>query len=175
VRLRIAVFCVPAIVALVSGSPPPAQAQTALYGTFTAGNLSIGGLDWIYGGQIGLYHDFDLVPMVHVGLDGRAQILDRGQTKLISGLIGPRVAIKPWLIPIRPYAEVLIGAGHTEFPAISANFSETSFEYQVAGGLDLTFFPHLDWRMGEFTYGGFSGLSDNLHPKTASTGLVIRF
>jgi hypothetical protein len=175
VRPCISVICLLATLGLLYKSHPAAQAQTALYGTFTAGDLSIGGVDWIYGGQIGLYHDFDLIPMVHVGLDGRAQILDRGQTQLISGLVGPRIAIKPWLIPIRPYVEALVGAGHTEFPTLSANVSQTNFEYQFVGGLDLTFFPHLDWRMGEFTYGGFTGLSENLHPKTASTGLVVRF
>jgi hypothetical protein len=155
------------------------EAQTAIYATFTAGKLNVAGTDWIYGGQAGIYHDFQPIPMLHLGLDGRAQILDKGQTKLISGMAGPRVAIKPWAIPIRPYVEALFGVGHVEFNPANVSSpdatSETDFEYQFVGGLDLTLFPHIDWRMGEFSYGGVSGLSQCLHPKTASTGLVVRF
>src|ERR1700743_2117507 len=133
-------------------------AQTAVYATFTAGNLGVGGTDWIYGGQAGIYHDFQPIPMIHVGVDGRAQILDRGRTKLISGLAGPRIALKPWAIPVRPYVEALFGAGHLEFDVFDGNLrqtaSETDFEYQILGGLDLTVLPHIDWRVGEFSYGG---------------------
>jgi hypothetical protein len=155
------------------------EAQTAIYATFTAGQLSGTGTDWIYGGQAGIYHDFNPIPMLHVGVDGRAQILDKGRTKLFSGMAGPRVAVKPWLIPIRPYAEALFGVGHVEFnpfnESTAPTTSETNFEYQFVGGLDLTLLPHIDWRLGEFSYGGVSGLSQSPHPKTASTGLVVRF
>jgi len=150
-------------------------AQTAIYGTFTAGNLSVGDKDWIYGGQVGLYHDFRPIPVVHIGFDARAQMLDQGDTKLISGLVGPRVAIKPWGIPIRPYVEGLFGVGHIEYTAQQEETSATEFEYLFLGGLDLTILPHFDWRVAEFSYGGVSGLSDSIHPKTASTGVVIRF
>ena len=157
----------------------PMKAQTAIYVTFTAGQLTGTGTDWIYGGQAGIYHDFDPIPMLHIGVDGRAQILDKGRTKLFSGMVGRRIAVKPWLIPIRPYAEALFGVGHVEFNPLNERTtqttSETNFEYQFVGGLDLTLLPHIDWRVGEFSYGGVSGLSQSLHPKTASTGLVVRF
>ena len=52
--------------------------------------------------------------------------------------------------------------------------SNTQFEYQFLAGFDLTVLPRLDWRVVEFSYGGLSAFNGDLHPRTLSTGLVLR-
>jgi hypothetical protein len=121
-----------------------------------------------------VYYDRWHVPFLSAGLDARGSFLGTGSTVLNSGLLGPRVVVRPHVIPIRPYAEVLIGVGHTQFGQGFAEQSSTDFEYQFLGGLDLTVLPRLDWRVVEFSYGGLSGLEGSLHPKTFSMGLVLR-
>jgi hypothetical protein len=49
------------------------------------------------------------------------------------------------------------------------------FEYQVLGGLDFTVLPRIDWRVAEYSYGGLSSVNnDNFHPRSLSTGIVLR-
>jgi hypothetical protein len=50
-----------------------------------------------------------------------------------------------------------------------------SIEYQLLGGLDITVLPRIDWRIVEYSYGGFSvPNSADYHPRTFTTGLVLR-
>jgi hypothetical protein len=54
------------------------------------------------------------------------------------------------------------------------------FQYLVAGGLDYTLVPHVDFRVVEVGYGRMSGVSSGGSAPTAtlvsvSTGLVVRF
>jgi hypothetical protein len=149
-----------------------AQAQTGLYAEFGASKVDAPSDNWIYGHTFGLYHDFFSVPLVHLGADLRGSVLGVSQTtSLYSGTIGPRVSLHPHFL-IMPYGEALFGVGHYDFGA--GQGSDTQFEYQLLAGADLTIFPHLDWRILEFSYGGLSAFNGDLHPKTFSTGLVIR-
>jgi hypothetical protein len=149
-----------------------APAQTGLYAEFGASKVDAPSNNWIYGPTFGLYHDFFSVPLIHFGADLRGSVLGVSQTtNLYSGTIGPRVSLHPHFL-IMPYAEALFGAGHYDFgPGQGSN---TEFEYQLLGGADLTILPRLDWRVVEFSYGGLSVFSGDLHPKTFSTGLVLR-
>lgn len=151
-----------------------ATAQVGIYGEFSSAKLDEG---WIHGPTFGAYFESHLVPVVSLGLDARGSFLgsgDNGSPKLNSGLAGPRVGLKLHIIPIQPYVEALIGAGHIEAGAGPARTSETKFEYQFLGGLDLTILPRIDWRVVEFSYGGLSSLGGSFNPKTISTGLVLR-
>lgn len=143
-----------------------AQAQTAIYGTFSGTKLNTDGGDWLYGGTIGVYKDHGRT--FHYGLDGRGVFTGKDDTHLYSGLVGPRLAVSVY--PVKPYVEALIGVGHAEF----SHNSDTKFEYQMLGGVDYTLAPHVDWRVIEFSYGGFSDLNPSFNPKTISTGLVLR-
>ena len=87
-------------------------------------------------------------------------------------MIGPRVSVHPRVLPFMPYLEGLGGIGYYDFGA--GQGSNTKFEYQLLAGIDYTVIPRLDWRIVEFSYGGLSALNGNLHPKTISTGLVLR-
>jgi hypothetical protein len=84
------------------------------------------------------------------------------------------VEVHPHLIPVKPYAEVLIGAGQVEYGQGTAHTDSTKFAYQLLGGVDMTILPRIDWRVAEFSFGGFSALGDSFHPKTLSTGVVFR-
>jgi len=150
-----------------------AQAQTGLYVEYGASKVDAPSNDWIYGPTFGVYHDFYSVPFVHLGADLRGSVLGISQTTtLYSGLIGPRVSLHPKVLPFMPYLEGLGGVGHYDFGVREE--SNTKFEYQFLAGVDFTVFPRLDWRVIEFSYGGLSVFNGDLHPKTLSTGLVLR-
>jgi hypothetical protein len=150
-----------------------AYPQTGIYVEFGASKVDAPSNDWVYGPTFGVYHDFYSVPVVHLGADLRGSVLGISQTTtLTSGLIGPRVSVHPHVLPFMPYLEGLAGIGHYDFGA--GQGSSTQFEYQFLAGIDYTLVPRLDWRVVEFSYGGLSVFNGNLHPKTISTGLVLR-
>jgi hypothetical protein len=150
-----------------------AHAQTGIYVEFGGSKVDAPSNDWIYGPTFGVYHDCYSVPLVHVGADLRGSVLGVSQTTtLTSGEIGPRVSIHPQVLPFMPYLEALGGIGYYDFGA--GQGSSTQFEYQFLAGIDHTVLPRLDWRVVEFSYGGLSVFNGTLHPKTLSTGLVLR-
>jgi hypothetical protein len=150
-----------------------ADAQTGIYVEFGASKIDAPSNDWIYGPTFGVYHDFYAVPLLHLGADLRGSVLGISQTTtLTSGMLGPRVSVHPHVLPIMPYLEGLGGIGYYDFG--EGQGSNTQFEYQLLAGIDFTLIPHLDWRVVEYSYGGLSTLDGTLHPKTISSGLVLR-
>jgi len=84
-------------------------------------------------------------------------------------LFGPRASFS--VGKIRPFAEVLIGAGH-----VHANFgaSDTSFATAVGGGLDYKFLKLLAWRLqGDYVHTDLFNVAQN--NVRISTGIVVRF
>lgn len=157
-----------------------ALAQTGVYAEFTGGKISAANTPWMYGPTIGLYHDNGFGPIA-LGLDVRGSFLRRGDTNgagssqslnTLEG--GVRLAVTPHVLPIKPYVEALGGYGGLTTGQGTARTSASHFTYQFLGGVDLTFFPRLDWRVVEFSYGRLTGLGDSYAPKTLSTGLVLR-
>lgn len=157
-----------------------ALAQTGVYAEFTGGKISAANTPWMYGPTIGLYHDNGFGPIA-LGLDVRGSFLRRGDTNgagssqslnTLEG--GVRLAATPHVLPIKPYVEALGGYGGLTTGQGTARTSASHFTYQFLGGVDLTFFPRLDWRVVEFSYGRLTGLGDTYAPKTLSTGLVLR-
>ncbi|MHB8303983.1 MAG: hypothetical protein ACYDC6_14315, partial [Acidobacteriaceae bacterium] len=175
---------IPLLVLLFSSAG--AMAQLGVYGEFTAGKSNVplasgmNGPSWMYGPTFGVYYDPWHLPFLAAGLDARGVFLGSGNNKLDSGLFGPRLVFRPHVLPIQPYVEGLLGVGHAkyyefgQFAQMAASYNATNFEYQFLGGLDLTVFPRIDWRVVEFSYGGLSGLGTSYNPETISTGLVVR-
>lgn len=151
-----------------------APAQVGVYGEFSAEKMTFPYAPWIYGPTIGGYWDKGHFGFLATGLDVRVAFLGSGQTVLDSGLVGPRLVVRPHVVPIQPYVEALIGAGHADFGEGFSQTSITKFQYQFLGGVDLTVLPRLDWRVAEFSFGELSGLGESLNPKTISTGVVLR-
>ncbi|HEY3991179.1 MAG TPA: hypothetical protein VGM02_17900 [Acidobacteriaceae bacterium] len=159
------------LVALLSFTTA-AHAQTGVYIEFGGSKVDAPSDQWVYGPTFGVYHDFYSVPFVHVAADLRGSVLGvSSTTTLTSGEIGPRVSIHPHVLPVMPYFEALAGIGHYDF---GNRQSSTQFEYQFLAGIDYTLIPRLDWRVVEFSYGGLSAFNGSLHPRTISTGLVLR-
>ncbi|MBS1798215.1 MAG: hypothetical protein JSS95_00165 [Acidobacteria bacterium] len=158
-----------------------ANAQTGIYGTVTGGHLGdmkppypyTGSYGfWTAGGTFGLYNDFGKFGPIHLGLDARGSILNTHQHKISSGLGGVRVAFKPPVLPLRPYVQGSVGVGSTNFGA--GSITKSGFLYQALGGLDVAFFPHVDWRAVEVGGGALHINGNNLGLFTVSTGVVFR-
>lgn len=150
-----------------------AHAQWAAYGMFTSSNFDTAGTSWLYGGTVGIYRDRGH-GLIATGFDVRGEFVQRSHISMNSGLGGLRLAITPHVLPFKPYVEGLAGVGYIGEGQGSARTSSTEFAYRVLGGVDLTFFPRLDWRVVEFGYGGLTGDASGINPKTLSSGLVIR-
>lgn len=89
---------------------------------------------------------------------------------MVKVLGGFRVAAKPPILPIKPYLQISAGAGKLDAGSLKGSYH---LGYEVNGGVDLTFFPHLDWRVAEVGGGSFQGQpGSDLH---IATGLVLRF
>ncbi|SRR6266702_3374205 len=152
-----------------------ASAQTGVYATFTAAKTDVNNTNWIYGPTVGAYFDSSHFAVLEWGVDLRGSFLGgAGSNQLHSGLIGPRVVAHLPIIPLKPYAEGLVGVGHLKTGEGSEQISATKFEYQVVGGVELTILPRLDWRVIEASYGGLPGIANGINPTTLSTGLVFR-
>ena len=83
------------------------------------------------------------------------------------GLVTPRLVDGP-LQEIPP--ETLFGGSHVNVGQGSAPIDKTAAEYQVVGGIDMTIFPRLDWRMAEVSWGSVQNAGD-VKPMTVTTGL----
>lgn len=156
---------------------PLANAQIGLYGSFTASKLTTANANWFYGPTFGAYYDAARLPIASFGFDARVALLGSGSepaTKVDSGMIGPRVALHVPVVPLRPYGEVLVGAAHIQAGQGASYSSGTHGGVGAAAGVDLTFFPRLDWRVVEYDYNHFMGPSGMNNQESLSTGLVFR-
>lgn len=160
-----------AMLAMATGA---ARAQTGVYAGFAASDFRVPNVGWQYGPQFGVYFQPFGVPFVRAGVDVRASLLGSGNTKIDSILAGPRVQLHPHVVPLMPYAEVLIGGGHVNLGEGAAATNKTGVEYQAAGGLDMTIFPRLDWRIAEYSWGAVENIGMSVKPSTVTTGLVLR-
>ena len=153
------------LTALLFFLPLAAQAQTGVYGEFSGAGLGVG--DKVYGGTFGLYSDAIHAAVVSLGFDVRGEFLTGNGQSLNSGLGGLRLAAHPQVLPLKPYVEALGGVGHAD----TVLGSSTHAEYRIAGGVDWTIFPRIDWRVVEVSGGDSTG---NVSPTVISTGIVLR-
>jgi hypothetical protein len=176
--LRRLVHCIPGRILLllvcVIFFPAASRAQTGVYATFNASDFEVPNVGWQYGPTFGLYHDFLHVPLLGVGFDARATLLGSGSTKAYMGLIGPHIQLHPHVLPFMPYVEGLIGGGNVQVGQGVATVNKTAVAYEGVVGLDWTILPHVDWRVAEYSFGGFSSLNASVSPRTLATGLVVR-
>ncbi len=154
--------------ALLSGSTA-ARAQLALYGNFEANDLTQTST-FVTGGTFGLYDDFYRLGPIHLGTDIRGSVLAKDSTNLSKVLVGVRLAVKPPILPIKPYVQLNGGVAKLTSGSIQPGYKPA---YEVNGGIDLTVLPHVDWRVVEVGAGEINGQPDSeFH---LATGLVFRF
>ncbi len=146
-----------------------AQARFAIYGTAGTERSGLLNTSWKLGGTFGFYLGLLHAGPLDVSVDARGDL----SSNVNSGFVGPRVAIKVPVIPIKPYGEFLFGIA--TYPQTSAGFSpENEFADRYVVGLDTTILPHIDWRVVDFSY-GVNNSANGDHAKSLTSGLVIRF
>ncbi len=145
----------------------PAVAQIGVYAGFSGSFLNSGGSTTLYGPLVGIYAQSDR--FIAIGGDTRGSFVSRDGVQFYTGAFGLRVAIKPYAIPFKPYAEALFGVASFNSGNSSSN---TYANYQLIGGVDTTILPHIDWRIIDFDYSAV--FNNPINSKTLTTGLVIR-
>jgi hypothetical protein len=153
-----------------------ATAQTAIYGTVSSSNYDVGHVGWQYGSTFGLFHDGWGSPFLRAGVDVRASLLGSGNKSLDSALLGPHIQyhFHPHVLPLKPYFEALGGGAHVRLGQGMNYMDEYGGIFQLAGGLDVTLFSRLDWRVAEYSWGSVVGVGRTIRPSMLSTGLVLR-
>jgi hypothetical protein len=157
-------------------APSNLHAQLGLYGAFTVQNVggSVNSGYDLYGGTVGAYLASGRFAVLSAGVDVRGSFAKNGGTSFNTGSIGPRIGLNTHILPIHPYVEATVGLANINVAGGSPS-NGTKFEYQLLGGLDFTVFPRIDWRVAEYSYGGVSVADNyNLHPRSLSTGIVLR-
>ncbi|HEY6414027.1 MAG TPA: hypothetical protein VIX42_10080 [Edaphobacter sp.] len=153
----------------VSGAVFSAGAQVAVYAGFSGAPVNgSGATSSAFGPMFGLYAQSG--SHISIGGDVRGSFLTRNAFNFFTAAAGPRIAVRPPILPIRPYVEGLVGVAN--FKDGNGSSSNTKLNYQVLGGIDATILPHVDWRVIEFDYSAVSG--DSVNAKIFSTGLVLR-
>jgi hypothetical protein len=151
-------------------SAATAKAQIGVYTGFTGAHLdsASGSSTTVYGPLVGIY--LQSGRFIAIGADARGAFLNGNHNQFYTGAIGPRIAIKPPVLPIKPYAEALFGVASYNGGNSSPN--TTYVNYQILGGIDATILPRIDWRVIEFDY---SAVYNNpINAKSLTTGLIIR-
>lgn len=146
---------------------PSSQAQTAIYGGFSGASITSGPEGAAYGGFVGLYAQSG--HYAYFGGDFRGSFLTRNGFNFYSGAVGPRLALKPPILPLRPYIEGLVGAAN--YNSGKNTSSDTHVGYHVVVGLDLTLLPRIDWRVIDYDYSGNTGPTK---ANIFSTGIALR-
>jgi len=157
---------------------PNARAQVAMYGEATGANLQVKSAPHTYGGTFGIY-DQKPVGMFALGLDVRVGLTKRGGTgpftdaALDMGQFGARVAVTPWKLPLKPYAEALVGPAYWRGGLSVTRNDGGHFLMQAVAGLDYAILPQVQWRVAEFSYGRMGGVPNFVSPETLSSGIVL--
>ena len=160
-------WTLPLLLALIT-TALQAQAKLAVYGTFGGEKSGLPNIGWTTAETFGLYVGVAKLGPLAFSVDGRADL----SSKIKSGLVGPRLAVRLPALPLKPYAEVLIGAStYATFP--NGLKDNSQFASRVVFGADSSLLPHLDWRVVDFSY-GLNQSANGDHAKTISTGLVLR-
>ena len=149
------------------------QAQLGVYGGFTASTLHLANTPRIYGGTFGAYFDGSRHLLVNFGIDARGTIL-RGDNNynVTSVMAGPRVVFHLPVVPLRPYAEGLVGGAHVRVGQGFATYDSGGFAGGIAVGADLHILPFVDWRVLDYSYNRLQAATTQ--QQTITTGIVIR-
>jgi Outer membrane protein beta-barrel domain len=170
--MRCRVLCtLPLLLVALSSVPLHAQAKLAIYGTGGVENSDLQFSGWNTAGTFGFYAGLRHYGPVDISADVRGDL----SSNIYSGILGPRLAVKLPIFPIMPYGEFLFGG--SSYSTLSNGVRDASnFTYRGVVGVDFTLLPHFDWRVVDFSYSsGITQFNQSVHPKTVTTGFVVRF
>jgi hypothetical protein len=163
---RRVLWTLPLLLVALSSVNLHAQARFAIYGTGGGEKSGLPNDDWNAVGTFGFYYGLLHAAILDISVDARGDL----SSNIKSGFVGPRVAVKLPVIPIKPYGEFILGVSTYSAPARLPN----DFAYRFVVGLDTTILPHIDWRVADFSY-AINNSANGTHAKTLSSGLVVRF
>lgn len=162
-----------ALLIFLSLASSAAFAQLGLYGGFTTSTFDTANTPRMYGGTFGAYFDASHHPLLNFGLDVRGNVLSNGSNPSMHSITaGPRVVVHIPAIPLRPYAEGLIGGAHVELGQGVAYTNASGLDAGFALGADLTILPHVDWRILDYSYSRIDAA--HTYQTNFTTGLVVR-
>ena len=145
-----------------------AQARLAIYGAVGGEQSGLRNQPWTLAENAGFYVGLNQRGPLRLSIDARADLSSNAN----SGLLGPRLALRFPALPVKPYAEILIG--FVDFSRTTAGLkAPNQFSPRAVFGADTSILPHLDWRIADFSY-ALNNSSNGDQAKTLSTGLVFR-
>ncbi len=125
------------------------------------------------GGTFGAFYDRAHFPVLNFGVDLRGVIVNSDTySKVTSVTAGPRVVAHLPIVPIRPYAEGLLGGAHVQSGQGVAAQDTHSFAAGYAAGADLRILPWIDWRVLDYSYTRLLG--SHTSQSSLTTGIVVR-
>ena len=165
---RRTLWILPVLLLSLTATTLHAQAKLAVYGTGGGEKSGLPNDDWHAAGTFGFYYGLYHFTPIDLSVDARGDL----SSNIKSGFLGPRVAVKLPIIPVKPYGEFIFGISTYSTPAHLPIPNDFAYRYVV--GLDTTILPHIDWRVADFSY-AINNSANGTHAKTLSSGLVIRF
>lgn len=163
----------PAVVLCTFAMTGAAHAQLGIYGGFSTATLKTANSSRLYGGTVGAYFDGSHHPLVNFGVDLRATFLpEKNSTSITAVTAGPRLVVHLPVVPLRPYAELLVGGAHAKTGQGFTFQDRTSVAAGAAVGADLRILPFIDWRVLDYSYTRVQAVPT--YQQTLTTGIVIR-
>ncbi len=158
---------------LLSLAASSAFAQLGVYAGLTTSKTTVPNTSRFYGGTFGAYFDASHHHLVNFGIDVRGTDLPSDNiTKVKSIAAGPRVVFHVPVVPLRPYAEGLIGEAHVQTGQGVAYTDKNGLDAGFALGADLHIFPYVDWRLLDYSYSRLNAA--HAYQNSITTGLVVR-
>ena len=155
-------------------APTASLAQLGAYAGFTTSKLNVPNTSRTNGGTFGVYYDATHLPLINFGLDLRGTVLTSDNiTKVKSITVGPRAVVHLPAIPLRPYAEFLVGGASVQTGQGVAYTNKDGLDAGFALGADLRVLPWIDWRVLDYSYSRLDarvGTNSN----SLTTGIVLR-
>ena len=157
-----------------------AHSQIGIYGQFSMTHEGSTNT-WYKGSTFGGYGNIASIGPIHLGADIRGTFGSTAQYHYRDVLFGPRLEVRPRLLPVKPYIQAAVGFGgtrYTGFTNLGSHYSN-KLQYGVIGGADYTVLPHIDLRIPEIRYTRMSAVSGYPNPPKINVvgigfGLVLR-
>jgi hypothetical protein len=117
----------------------------------------------------GAFDQFAHTPLLDAGVDLRVNIQKGANAHLNDFLLGARVAFHPFVMPLKPYVEVLGGVGGTR--AATNPIYQNRATYEGLAGVEYKLAKHIDWRVVEVGYQSLSTINTPAVTKVTASSL----
>jgi len=161
----------------VFAAPRASSAQVSVYGEVTASDLNDGttGVNFLYGGTGGVLVDGPTIfKRMVLSADVKGRYIDKSGERLVSLLVGPRIAYPIKKFGLSPYAEFAVGFARYRSGTTAGPANSTDNQWQVEGGLAKRLSPRFDV-VADYGYSQFGVNNGEYNPKNISAGVIFHF